>query len=313
MQDRMVNLEGHLDNFREKLVQLSKLETEVRDREKRSEELAFKLTDFTSTLEHQSGRLSVLDAELGKVNETRTQWLQAVSRVEARQRDISSQSEATELQLKQLAEVSRGLEEKRNALTVTEAKLSRYEERLSSLERMLGNLDGKIDDVNSRQDSVEQVRRQVSSIFQTCERTRDDALSIMDSRKEILDAKEKLEQLLGRTVSIDEKFAALDAKQSSIDDAEYRINALNNVMADIHVNLQSFKQQKEVIDHIGDKLMRLDFALKRAEVLTKELHEERELARRIYQNIRALRTSRPKTAVAQPQPQAKPPEPPTTF
>ncbi len=126
----------------------------------------------------------------------------------------------------------------------------------------------------------------------------------MDSRKDILDAKEKLDHLLGRTVSIDEKFAALDAKQSSIDDAEYRINALNNVMADIHVNLQSFKQQKEVIDHIGDKLMRLDFALKRAEVLTKELHEERELARRIYQNIRALRTSRPKAAVAQLQPRS---------
>jgi chromosome segregation ATPase len=312
MQDRMVNLEGHLDNFRGKLVQLSKLETEVRDREKRSEDLAVKLTDFTSTLEHQSGRLSVLDSELGKVNETRTQWLQAVSRVEARQRDINSQSETTELQLKQLAEVSRELEEKRSALTVTEAKLARYEERLSSFERMLGTLDGKIDYVNSRQDSVEQVRRQVSSIFQTCERTRDDALSIMDSRKDILDAKEKLDHLLGRTVSIDEKFAALDAKQSTIDDAEYRINALNNVMSDIHVNLQSFKQQKEVIDHIGDKLMRLDFALKRAEVLTKELHEERELARRIYQNIRALRTSRPKTAVAQPQPQLKPPEPPKT-
>jgi hypothetical protein len=83
-------------------------------------------------------------------------------------------------------------------------------------------------------------------------------------------------------------------------------------MSDIQVNLQSFKQQKEVIDHIGDKLMRLDFALKRAEVLTTELHEERELARRIYQNIRALRTSRPKTAPAPPRPQAAPPGPPKT-
>ncbi len=109
--------------------------------------------------------MSVLDSELGKVNETRTQWLQAVSRVEARQRDIHGQSETTELQLKQLAEVSRELEGKRSALTVTEAKLARYEERLGSLERMLGNLDGKIDYINSRQDSVEQVRRQVSSDF----------------------------------------------------------------------------------------------------------------------------------------------------
>jgi len=296
MQDRVVNLEGHLENFRAKLITVRELETELRDRESRSENLEDKLTGLTSMLEHQRGLVSVLDNELGKVNETRTLWLQAVSRVEARQRDISNQSETTELQLKKITGVSHELEEKRVALSVTEAKLTLYEERLGSLERVLGNLDGKIDFVNSRQDSVEQVRRQVASIFQTCERTRNDALSIVESRKDILDTKEKLDHLLGQTASIDEKFVVLDAKQSSIEDAEYKINALNNVMGDIHVNLQSFKQQKEVIDHIGDKLMRLDFALKRAEVLTKELHDERELARRIYQNIRALRTSRPKTA-----------------
>jgi chromosome segregation protein len=306
MQDRMVALEGHLENFREKLVQVGQVEAAVRDRESRSEELEQRLTGLTSKLEHQSGRISVLDAELGKVNENRTQWLQAVSRVESRQRDINGQSEMTELQLKKLAEVSRELDDKRSALSVTEAKLARYEDRLSSLEKMLGNLEGKIDYVNSRHDSVEQVRRQVASIFQTCERTRDDARSIVESRKDIRDAKEKLDHLLGRTDSIDEKFAVLDAKQNSIDDAEYKINALNNVMADIQVNLQSFKQQKEVIDHVGDKLMRLDFALKRAEVLTKELHEERELARRIYQNIRALRTSRPKPAPTQQRPPAPP-------
>ena len=73
---------------------------------------------------------------------------------------------------------------------------------------------------------------------------------------------------------------------------------------DIHVNLQHFKQQKTVIDHVAEKLAQLDFSIKQADVLTKELQEERRLAGRIYQAIRSMR--KPGTP---PPPKPAPPKP----
>ena len=59
---------------------------------------------------------------------------------------------------------------------------------------------------------------------------------------------------------------------------------LNTVIEDIEANLENLKEQRTVIEHVAEKLARLDFALQRAEAATRELREERALAARIYKN-----------------------------
>ena len=49
--------------------------------------------------------------------------------------------------------------------------------------------------------------------------------------------------------------------------------------------MENLKEQRTVIEHVAEKLARLDFALQRAEAATRELREERALAARIYKNI----------------------------
>ena len=76
---------------------------------------------------------------------------------------------------------------------------------------------------------------------------------------------------------------------------------LANVISDVEANLENLKEQRSVVDHVAEKLARLDFALQRAEAATRELREERALAARIYKNMQQQKTPQP-----QPQQKQKP-------
>jgi hypothetical protein len=56
------------------------------------------------------------------------------------------------------------------------------------------------------------------------------------------------------------------------------------------VNLETLGEQKAVIDHIGEKLARLEFMMQEAQNTLHTLQHERELAERIEQSIKQLRT-----------------------
>jgi chromosome segregation ATPase len=295
-------MESRLVAFQDRLKGVEKLEDVMVEGEKRAQEMTGKVEELTSTVEGQTERVSSLRTELEHVNNSRRDWLQEVHRLETRQREIDHRSEETEYQLDKMAEFSKELDDRRNNMLATETKLAHYEDRVTSLETLIQSLDSKMDFINSRQESVDQVKRQVDVLFDTCERARNDAMSVVSARKEIVDAKDLLETLARQTEAVDERFTALEGKHATIDEAEVRINALSNVIGDIHVNIQHFKQQKTVIDHVAEKLAQLDFSIKQADVLTKELQEERRLAGRIYQAIRTMRkpgtAQQPKPAVS---------------
>jgi hypothetical protein len=55
------------------------------------------------------------------------------------------------------------------------------------------------------------------------------------------------------------------------------------------VNLEMLGEQRAVVDHVGEKLARLDFTLQEAHNTLRALQRERELAERVEQGIKALR------------------------
>ena len=83
---------------------------------------------------------------------------------------------------------------------------------------------------------------------------------------------------------------------------------LANVISDVEANLENLKEQRSVVDHVAEKLARLDFALQRAEAATRELREERALAARIYKNMQQQKAPQPQPQQkgAAPQPQRQP-------
>jgi hypothetical protein len=68
-----------------------------------------------------------------------------------------------------------------------------------------------------------------------------------------------------------------------------------NLLEDVRVNMESLGEQKAMVDHVAEKLARADFVLQEAQNTLRSLHQERELAERIEQNIKKLRarTERP--------------------
>jgi hypothetical protein len=62
------------------------------------------------------------------------------------------------------------------------------------------------------------------------------------------------------------------------------------MLQDINVNLEMLGEQRAVVDHVGEKLARLDFTLQEAHNTLRALQREREMAERIEQSIKALRT-----------------------
>lgn len=68
-----------------------------------------------------------------------------------------------------------------------------------------------------------------------------------------------------------------------------KANLIANLLEDVRVNLETLGEQKAVIDHLSEKLARLEFVMQEAQNTLRMLSHERELAERIEQSIKQLR------------------------
>ena len=82
---------------------------------------------------------------------------------------------------------------------------------------------------------------------------------------------------------------ASKGRRKMVEDVQSRANAIANLLDDINVNLEMLGEQKAVIDHVGEKLARLDFMVQEAQNTLRALQREREVAERIEQSIKTLR------------------------
>ena len=74
-----------------------------------------------------------------------------------------------------------------------------------------------------------------------------------------------------------------------VDEIEVKTQMITNLLADVRVNLETLGEHKSQVDHLSEKLARLDFMTQEAQNTLKTLQRERELAERIEQGIKQLR------------------------
>ena len=75
-----------------------------------------------------------------------------------------------------------------------------------------------------------------------------------------------------------------------VDEAQTKTSLISNLLEDVRVNLETLGEQKTVIDHVGEKLARMEFAMQEAQNTLQTLRHERELAERIESSIKQLRS-----------------------
>ena len=99
-----------------------------------------------------------------------------------------------------------------------------------------------------------------------------------------------MQDLLSTANATDDKIAIIEARRKMVDEVQSKTNLISNLLEDVRVNLETLGEQKAVIDHLTDKLSRLEFVMQEAQNTLRMLNHERELAERIEQSIKQLRT-----------------------
>src|SRR5206468_3891686 len=88
----------------------------------------------------------------------------------------------------------------------------------------------------------------------------------------------------------DERIAGIDARRKLVDEVHAKTNAIVHVLDDVRVNLETLGEQKAVFDHVVENVAQLEFTLQEARNTLRTLQHERELAERIEQGIKQLRS-----------------------
>ena len=69
-------------------------------------------------------------------------------------------------------------------------------------------------------------------------------------------------------------------------------HAIVRLLDDVQETLETLGEQKVVVDHVAERVAQLDFVLQEARNTQRTLQHERELAERIEQSIKQLRSQR---------------------
>ncbi len=266
-------------------------ESVVHDQKARLTELVEQGRALAADTAERLKQVQTVTDELGRAGAIKEELLVELARVQTKQRDAVTQTEAAEDQLKRAETMVKQLEQRRTQLAFSEKKIATFEQRLNELARATEGVETKMKQIVEREALVASVKEEVETVHRISSRSKADLQFVTDHRAEVTDLRAKVEDLLGRVDDTDVKILAIDAKRKMVEEVQTRANAITNLLDDINVNLEMLGEQRAVIDHVGEKLARLDFMVQEAQNTLRALQREREVAERIEQGIKSLRAS----------------------
>lgn len=305
MEGRMKDLERRFELTRRMLERTEGLEGRLAESETRTGSLLERAGSLEERMQRHEGRLEAIALESDRARTLRETWESEARALEQRQLQLGESSRSLAGELDQVKGFHAELQERWEGLREREELVARYEDKIRALESELGEIDRKISHVNSRQALVERIKRDVDGIYDTCEQSRRHAAEVIAGRSNVAEARRQMDDVGRQATELDGKMARLREKLGQVEEAEFKIDALSNILDDLTVNLETFREQKAIIDHVAAKLSQIDFEVKRAELVTQSLRDERELASRIHQGIESLRAAKTKAK--------KPPAPTLSF
>lgn len=82
----------------------------------------------------------------------------------------------------------------------------------------------------------------------------------------------------------------IQSRREATEEVQSRADAITHMLGDVNLKLEMLNEQRAVIDHVGEQLARLDYTVQEAQNTLSALQREREVAERIEQGIKALRS-----------------------
>jgi DNA repair exonuclease SbcCD ATPase subunit len=264
-------------------------EVAIIEQEKRYAELVAMSKNVGNDVAERVRQMQVLGEELGRSAKVKDELLGELDRVQGRQRDTSSQIQASEDQLTRAEGMFKQLESRRSQVAFGEKKLAAVETRLAEIKQIATELDKSIAGIAGREALVNAVKAEVENVHQISARSKADLAHVTEHRGEVAALKSQVDLLLSRIGETDERIVAIDAKRKLVDEVQNKANAIVHVLDDVRVNLETLGEQKAVVDHVAERVAQLEFTLQEARNMLRSLQHERELAERIEKGIKQLR------------------------
>ena len=105
-----------------------------------------------------------MNDELARATTVKDELLTELTRVQTRQRDAVSQTDAAEDHLKRAETMVKQLEQRRSQLAFSEKKIQAFEQRLNELQQHTATIDQKIKSIAEREALVQAVKAEVDSV-----------------------------------------------------------------------------------------------------------------------------------------------------
>ena len=182
----------------------------------------------------------------------------------------------------QVSSLFEALEDTRRTQASLEGRLGEMGDGAEALER-------KIESLAGHEALVRAVKGEMDHLREIGERSRADLQFVTDRQGDLAQLRAQVESLLGSVEATDAKIGTIEARRKMVEEAQATVSGITHLLGDIQIKLELLNEQRVVIEHVGDKLARLDFTVQEAQNTLRALQREREVAERIEQGIKALR------------------------
>ena len=241
-------------------------------------------SDLAERIDHLRG----LQTELANTTALKAQLCDELVQLQSMHRETLATTRETEHQLQQLSASCQQIEERRAHVARAERTVEALEHRISELERASSSVDTKIEAIAGRERIVETVKLQVETIHAVAQRAQAELLAVADGHSHLAESRVEVQRLLAELADISAKTADVESRGAVVNDVRRKADAVVCLLDDIRVTLDTVSEQKAMIDHVAEHLVRLDDAIAEARGTTKALQTERKLAQRIVENVRTV-------------------------
>jgi len=288
-------LKTDIDSTRSRLREIQPDSAVVAEQEARFAQLTATSRALGTELAERTQSLQALADQLARSDDLKTSLLSELEQVESRHRDTVGQIEDCLDQLALAERTFKQLEERRVQITIGEQKLMAVEARLADIRQVSDELDRSHDALASREELVRAVKAEVEAVHLISARSKADLDYVMQHRGDVAALKTQVEALSSRITETDQRAVSMDAHRKHLEEVENKANVILDLLDDVRINVEMIEEQKAVVDRVAQTVTELEFRLQEARSTLGTLQHERELAERLEQGIRQLRskTTRP--------------------
>lgn len=282
-------LKSQIEKALQRFKEAQKEESQLADQERRLTDLVTASRALATEVDERLKHLQGLTDELNRASTVRDELLDELGRVQARQRDIGVQTEASEDQIKRLESILKQLDHRRMQLTFAEKKIATFELHLAELKHTADDVERQLQAITAREGVVDAVRKEIEEVHEISGRSKADLQHVVDHRTDLVALKTKVDDLVAALTDTEQRMVVIEARRKVVDDVQFQTASIVNMVEDVRINLETLTEQKAVIDHVVEGLAKLSALVQEGQTTLRALQAERELAERIERGIRQLR------------------------